>query len=162
MRTPARSRSYSFMLSFSFPGQFTWNAWSKFEPIFSLDQGEGYPEIPMASSSTADSDDVDRLVRLERQKLEELLNTREMQRGTYPAFAVSARGQKVWLILYDRFISMLTDFPLDSYLVLLSHSSVALKVFRKDLLPSAADIFLSFAFLPYEAHQNEIPLLINW
>ncbi|CAA7406987.1 unnamed protein product [Spirodela intermedia] len=58
-------------------------------------EGDGNREIPIASSPTSDSDEMDRLVRMERQRLEELLKTSEMQRGTYPAFAVSARGQKI-------------------------------------------------------------------
>ena len=63
--------------------------------LFLLDQGEGDTGIPIASSSTSDAEDMERLVRLERQRLEELLRTSDMRRGSLPAFVVSAKGPKV-------------------------------------------------------------------
>lgn len=56
---------------------------------------EGYQKPHSASESEASSGGVEKLVIQERQRLEELLMSRGMQRGSYPHFTVAGRGQKV-------------------------------------------------------------------
>ncbi|XP_078438184.1 P-loop containing nucleoside triphosphate hydrolases superfamily protein isoform X1 [Wolffia australiana] len=59
------------------------------------DEEVGNSCIPVASSPVSDSDAMDRLVRGERLRLEELLRKNDVWRGSYPAFVVSGKGQKI-------------------------------------------------------------------
>ncbi|XP_078438185.1 P-loop containing nucleoside triphosphate hydrolases superfamily protein isoform X2 [Wolffia australiana] len=66
------------------------------------DEEVGNSCIPVASSPVSDSDAMDRLVRGERLRLEELLRKNDVWRGSYPAFVVSGKGQKVRLSHCDK------------------------------------------------------------
>lgn len=56
---------------------------------------EGYPKPGSTSESDASFGGVENLVIQERRRLEELLRSRGMQRGSYPHLTVAGKGQKV-------------------------------------------------------------------
>lgn len=53
------------------------------------------PKPPAASDSLPSFGGTESLVSLERQRIEELLRSRGMPRGSYPPFSVAAKGRKV-------------------------------------------------------------------
>ncbi|XP_042519065.1 probable 26S proteasome regulatory subunit 10B isoform X2 [Macadamia integrifolia] len=65
------------------------------QQISHADANTADPEVPLPSESPSSYTDLEKIVKQERLRLEELLKSRGMFYGSYPRFTVAMKGQKV-------------------------------------------------------------------